>query len=275
MSALDTQREIPKAIPRVFLDGVMGARGGRRKMARTHDDGRTNHVERQGERVAFVCLGPASDAIMASPLKSPLRSPPAPPVSTEPASSAAQPAAAAAPPLPSAASASAASAALEAAIAAEAAIDQQERVLMERAAALERQVQEHKEQKEAIALARLQAEEQKKAEMALDNWQSELRKETDTAIERLNVQRQAQLARCQQFEAQLQANIDAMIQMQQQVRRRAVALDTSFDACVSRLSNAYADAVAKRRGQQAAGAARTVHATVATVRPDLTARVGR
>ena len=147
-------------------------------------------------------------------------------------------------------------------------MDQQERVLMERAAALERQVQQHKAQKEAVLQARHKAEEQRKAEEACDHWQTELRQETDTAIARLNEQRQAQLARCQQFEAQLQANIEAMQHMQQQVRRRAVALDTSFDACVSRLSNAYADAVAKRRGQQAAGAARVPNTAVA-VRSDV------
>ena len=55
-------------------------------------------------------------------------------------------------------------------------------------------------------------------------------------------------------EAQLQANIEAMTAMQVQVRRRAVALDTSFDAAVQRLSVAYADAVATRRGQQAGNA---------------------
>ena len=49
-----------------------------------------------------------------------------------------------------------------------------------------------------------------------------------------------------------QANIESMQQMQQAVRRRAFALDSSFDACVSRLSGAYADAVAKRRGELAA-----------------------
>ena len=77
-------------------------------------------------------------------------------------------------------------------------------------------------------------------------------------IARLNEQRAAQLARCHQFEQTLQANIEQMQQMQQQVRRRAVALDTSFDACVGRLSGAFADAVAKRRGQQErAGAAAT------------------
>ena len=109
-----------------------------------------------------------------------------------------------------------------------------------------------KAEKEKVLLARKQAEEARAAEQALDHWQAELRKETDTAIARLNEQRQQQLARCHAFEAQLQHNIDAMLEMQQQVRRRAVALDTSFDACVSRLSNAYADAVAKRRGEQAA-----------------------
>ena len=97
-------------------------------------------------------------------------------------------------------------------------------------------------------------EEAKAAEEALDNWQAELRRETDVAIARLNEQRQSQLTRCTQFEAQLQANIEAMTAMQVQVRRRAVALDTSFDAAVQRLSVAYADAVATRRGQQAGNA---------------------
>ena len=144
-----------------------------------------------------------------------------------------------------------AAASLEAALAAEEAMDQQERVLLQRAAALEQQVAKHKQQKEAIRQARKLAEEQRAAELALDRWQAELRRETDTAIARLNEQRTVQMTRCNQFEQQLQANIEAMQQMQQQVRRRALALDTSFDACVSRLSGAYADAVAKRRGEQA------------------------
>ena len=145
-------------------------------------------------------------------------------------------------------------AALQAALAAEASLDEQERALMQRAAALERQVMQHKSKKAAILEQKKQAEEAKAAEEALDNWQAELRRETDVAIARLNEQRQSQLTRCTQFEAQLQANIEAMTAMQVQVRRRAVALDTSFDAAVQRLSVAYADAVATRRGQQAGNA---------------------
>ena len=101
--------------------------------------------------------------------------------------------------------------------------------------------------------------------MALDRWQAELRRETDLAVARLNEQRTAQLSRCQSFEQQLQANIEAMQQMLQQVRRRAVALDSSFDACVGRLTHAYADAVAKRRGQQAAATTEQL-AAVTTLR---------
>lgn len=159
--------------------------------------------------------------------------------------------------------------ALNAALAAEQTLEQQERVLVERAAALERQVAQHKADKEKIRLARKHAEQQQASERALDQWQHELRKETDTAIARLNDQRTSQLARCTAFEQQLQTNIDAMLEMQAQVRRRAVALDTSFDACVSRLTNAYADAVAKRRGEQAATARAPSGGAVA---PDAAAR---
>ena len=123
---------------------------------------------------------------------------------------------------------------------------------MQRAAALERQVMQHKSKKAAILEQKKQAEEAKAAEEALDNWTSCAARLT--AIARLNEQRQSQLTRCTQFEAQLQANIEAMTAMQVQVRRRAVALDTSFDAAVQRLSVAYADAVATRRGQQAGNA---------------------
>jgi chromosome segregation ATPase len=154
---------------------------------------------------------------------------------------------------PSAAEASS-SAALQAALAAEEVLSQQEQQLLARAAALERQVQEHNAQKEAIREARRSAEEQRAAEVALEKWQAELRRETDVAIERLNEQRAKQLSRCHQFERQLQANIEQMVEMQAQVQRRAVALDSAFDACVSRLSGAYADAVARRRGQQATAA---------------------
>lgn len=80
----------------------------------------------------------------------------------------------------------------------------------------------------------------------------QLRTEVDKTIQRLNVQRAQQVARCQQFEQNLQANIEAMQQMQQQVRRRAVALGTAFDACVSRLSTAHVEAVAVRRQQAVA-----------------------
>ena len=68
---------------------------------------------------------------------------------------------------------------------------------------------------------------------------------------RLNAQRAQQLARCSQFEQTLQSNIDALLAMQQQVRRRSAALDSAFDACVQRLSGAYTDSVARRREQLA------------------------
>ena len=94
----------------------------------------------------------------------------------------------------------------EAALAAEESIDQQERALLARAAQLEAQVQQHKQQKEAIRTMRIKAEEQRAAEFALERWQSELKKETDAAIGRLNEQRAQQLARCHQFDQQLQVS---------------------------------------------------------------------
>ena len=39
-----------------------------------------------------------------------------------------------------------------------------------------------------------------------------------------------QLDRCRQFDTTLEANIEAMREMQLQVRRRAAAIDTAFDA---------------------------------------------
>ena len=167
---------------------------------------------------------------------------------------------------------------LRAAVAAEAALEAEERGLLQRAASLEKQVKEHRERKEAAKKARLRAEEQRAAEAELDQWadevsgvkstamplsplyilvdalgsRSQLRSEVDKTIQRLNVQRTHQVARCQQFEQDLQTNIEAMQQMQQQVRRRAVALGTAFDACVSRLSTAHVEAVAVRRQQAVA-----------------------
>ena len=167
---------------------------------------------------------------------------------------------------------------LRAAVAAEAALEAEERGLLQRAASLEKQVKEHRERKEAAKKARLRAEEQRAAEAELDQWadevsgvkstamplsplyilvdalgsRSQLRSEVDKTIQRLNVQRTHQVARCQQFEQDLQTNIEAMQQMQQQVRRRAVALGTAFDACVSRLATAHVEAVAVRRQQAVA-----------------------
>ena len=83
----------------------------------------------------------------------------------------------------------------------------------------------------------------------MQQWQAELRAEVEAAIGRINAERKQQIERCTSFEATLQANIDAMQAMQLQVRRRAAALDTSFDACVHRLSSAYVSAVAQRRQQ--------------------------
>ena len=137
-------------------------------------------------------------------------------------------------------------------LAKEEALMAEERALLARAAALERQVQRHKEAKEAARVARVKAEEREKAEREFEQWASELRSEVDNTVTRLNAQRTQQIARCRQFDDQLQQNIDQMLAMQQQVRRRATALDAAFDACVGRLSGAYSDAVARRRRQQAA-----------------------
>ena len=51
----------------------------------------------------------------------------------------------------------------------------------------------------------------------------------------------------QQMQQPMQQMQQPMQQMQQHVRRRAAALDSAYDACVSRLSGVYADAVAKRQ----------------------------
>ena len=139
-------------------------------------------------------------------------------------------------------------------VATEEALAAEERALLARAAALEKQVKQHREAKEAARAVRQKAEEQQKAEAEFEQWAVELRKEVDNTVTRLNAQRTQQVSRCRQFDETLQQNIDAMLSMQQQVRRRATALDAAFDACVGRLSGAYTDAVARRRRQQAAEA---------------------
>ena len=137
----------------------------------------------------------------------------------------------------------------------EAALEAEEAALVLKAEALERAVAEHKAQKQAARDARRRAEERQAAESALHHWQNELRAETEAAIARLNAQRAAQLSRCAEFEAKLQTQIEAMQQMQMQVRRRAAAIDTAFDATVQRLSSSYTDAVAQRAEQLAAAGA--------------------
>ena len=144
--------------------------------------------------------------------------------------------------------------ALATALAAEQALQAEESMLLQRAADLEKQVREHKLRKEAAALAKQQAEEQRKAEEELEKWAQELKAEVDKTIERLNAQRATQIARCQQFDATLQANIEAMQQMQMQVRRRQAALDAAFDAAAAKVANAHHDAVLTRRRQAAAEA---------------------
>jgi colicin import membrane protein len=134
----------------------------------------------------------------------------------------------------------------------EAELEAEEWELMRKAEALEREVAEHKAAKEAAREARRRADERHAAEAALQRWQSELRAETEVAIARLNEQRAAQLTKCAEFEAKLQANIEAMQAMQVQVRRRAAAIDTAFDATVARLSGSYTDAVACMAEQVAA-----------------------
>lgn len=136
----------------------------------------------------------------------------------------------------------------------------EEASLMQRAKDLERQVLEHKQRKEAALLARQQAEEQRQAEEEMEQWAQQLRAEVEKTIERLNVQRTQQIARCQQFDNTLQANIEAMQQMQQQVRRRQAALDAAFDAATAKLTTAHIDAVAVRRQQAAEEAARRASA---------------
>ena len=129
----------------------------------------------------------------------------------------------------------------------EAALAAEEAELVRKAQALERAVQKHKQQKAAAASAREEAEAQQRQEEEMQRWQASLRSEVESAVQRLNEQRLSQLERCAQFEDALQANISQMQGTLHQVRRRAAALDTAFDACVQRLSTAYVDAVAARR----------------------------
>jgi len=125
----------------------------------------------------------------------------------------------------------------------------EEAALLSRAEALELMVRQHRAHRESARAARQRAEEQQAEEAQMQQWQAELRCEVEAAIGRINAERKQQIERCTTFEATLQANIDAMQAMQLQVRRRAAALDTSFDACIHRLSSAYVSAVAQRRQQ--------------------------
>lgn len=125
----------------------------------------------------------------------------------------------------------------------------EEQALVQRAAALERSVRQHKAAKEAALAAKQLAEQRQAAEGELQRWQAELRAEVDGAIGRLQAQREDQLAKCRRFESTLEANVEQLQAMLLQVRRRASALDTAFDACVQRLSSSYAEAVAARRAQ--------------------------
>ena len=133
----------------------------------------------------------------------------------------------------------------------EAALAAEESTLVQRAQTLERQVKQHKAAKAAAKAAREQEEARRSAEEELLQWQGALRTEVETAVNRINEQRVAQLERCANFEETLQGNIKTLQDTLHQVRHRAAALDTAFDACVQRLSSAYVDAVALRRQQAA------------------------
>lgn len=126
------------------------------------------------------------------------------------------------------------------------------------AQALERQIKRLAEHKAAAKAARERAEAQQAAEVDTRRWQQELRAEVERAVARLQQQRASQLEQCAAFEAQLAHNIAQMQTMQLNVRRRAAALDTAFDASVQRLNTLYAEAVARRRSElqpSSAGAA--------------------
>ena len=86
--------------------------------------------------------------------------------------------------------------------------------LCREAQALERQVQRLALHKAAAKAARERAEAQKAAETELLAWQEALRAEIERAIDRLNVQREAQLQECAAFEQKLHENINAMMAMQ-------------------------------------------------------------
>ena len=139
----------------------------------------------------------------------------------------------------------------------EALLDAEEQALMLRAQALERELAEHKAHKAAALEAKRIAEEKNAAAAEFERWQAELRSETERAISQLNRQRTQQLERCAQFDAKLQANIAAMESMRAQVRRRADAIGTAFDACSQRLSASYRDAVARRAATLSDSAAPT------------------
>ena len=78
-------------------------------------------------------------------------------------------------------------------VATEEALAAEERALLARAAALEKQVKQHREAKEAARAVRQKAEEQQKAEAEFEQWAVELRKEVDNTVTRLNAQRTQQV----------------------------------------------------------------------------------
>ena len=122
----------------------------------------------------------------------------------------------------------------------------EERALCERAAALEQQVVALREQKQAAQASRRSRE---LAEAEVDQWESSLREEVERAAARLNEQRRGQLDRCTALDADIGQKIGALQEMQLNVRTRASALDTAYDACVQRLHASCAEAVALRRAE--------------------------
>ena len=86
-------------------------------------------------------------------------------------------------------------------------------------------------------------------EAALQSWQAELQAQISLVARRLEAHVATQREAAAAFEADLERNIDALQQMQRDVRRRAESLDSACNVCVERLSGVAEHAVALRRAQ--------------------------
>ena len=129
----------------------------------------------------------------------------------------------------------------------------EEEHICERMRTLEHQVQTLHEHKAAAAEARRLAEAAAAGEAELAQWEASLLAEVERATSRLNDQRQVQLERCTAFDVALGHKVASLQQMQLDVRRRAAALDTAYDACMQRIQASCTESVALRRATHANG----------------------